>query len=130
MARLRYVLMMERDLPRAIEFLQKGIGARVRVATTKWAELDAGDTTIALKEQSVASRGEQETTSAHQSHKSGECTSPMLVFDVDNLQHRLTTMLQMGAEMDGAVQYTLEGSQVAVLKSPSGHLIGMVESSS
>ncbi|KAI8100677.1 hypothetical protein M9434_005068 [Picochlorum sp. BPE23] len=146
MAQLRYVLMMERDLPKAIEFLQKGIGARVRVATTTWAELDAGGTTIALKEDPIHKQQQQgdpcpsmeeDTHHSMQRQVTGpgmvgalqqkNSSPPMLVFDVDNLQHRLTTMLQMGAQMDGAVQYTLEGAQVAVVKSPSGTLIGMVE---
>ena len=147
MTQLRYVLMMERDLPKAIEFLQKGIGARVRVATTTWAELDAGGTTIALKEDPIHKQQQQtqqddpcpSTGDTHRSTRQvtgpgmvgalqqQNSSPPMLVFDVDNLQHRLTTMLQMGAQMDGAVQYTLEGAQVAVVKSPSGTLIGMVE---
>lgn len=131
MARLRYVLMMERDLPKAIEFLQKGVGARVRVATTTWAELDAGGMTIALKEEPMT----QQSNPCSSQDRAGQVTGaevvgtspPMLVFDVDNLQQRLTAMLQMGAQMDGAVQYTLEGAQVAVVKSPSGTVIGMVQ---
>lgn len=36
----------------------------------------------------------------------------MLVFDVQDVQGSLTTMLSLGARMDGAVQYTLDGSKV------------------
>lgn len=37
----------------------------------------------------------------------------MLVFDVQDVQDSLTTMLSLGARMDGAVQYTLDGSKVS-----------------
>lgn len=50
MACLRYVLMFERDLPKAIQFFKNGLGASVNVATEKWAELKAGNTILALKE--------------------------------------------------------------------------------
>lgn len=33
----------------------------------------------------------------------------MLMFDVHDLQERVTTMLQMGASLDGAIKYTVEG---------------------
>lgn len=111
---LRYVLLLEPNIPRAIDFYQRGLGATVRVATTSWAELQVGDATIALK-QHVAT----DTSATNKG-------SPMLVFDVDNVQDRLTRMLDMGARMDGGVQYTLQGSKLAVVQSPSGHLVGIV----
>ena len=139
---VRYVLMFERDLPKAIHFFKKGIGASVKVATEGWAELQAGDTTLALKETPgcvltafivyscinvVVTTG----TSCPGNHYSNVhvidsfapvpncreayCTtgySPLIVFNVPDLQGSLTTMLQLGAHMDGAVQYTVEGSKV------------------
>lgn len=36
----------------------------------------------------------------------------MLMFNVVDLQERVTTMLQMGASLDGAIQYTVEGKVV------------------
>ena len=50
MACLRYVLLFERDLPKAIHFFKHGLGASVNIATEKWAELKAGNTVLALKE--------------------------------------------------------------------------------
>ena len=136
MTALKYILLLEPNIPKAVEFYQRGLGATLRVATTSWAELYAGDTTIALKHHgsdtspgstmSVATatdttRSSETTTTAMMGSK-----TPMLVFDVDNVQDRLTRLLEMGARMDGGVQYTLEGSRLAVVQSPSGYLVGIV----
>ena len=49
MTSLRYVLLLQRDLPRAVAFYGEGLGLQLRVFTEKWAEFDAGGTIIALK---------------------------------------------------------------------------------
>jgi hypothetical protein len=41
--------------------------------------------------------------------------SPMIVFDVSDVQTSLTRLLSLGAEMDGAIQYSLEGNKVGAL---------------
>lgn len=46
---LRQVLLLQRDVPKATKFYQEGLGLRVKVLTERWAELDAGSTTLALK---------------------------------------------------------------------------------
>ena len=38
--------------------------------------------------------------------------SPLMVFNVPDLQISLTRMLALGAQMDVAVQYTLDGNKV------------------
>lgn len=38
--------------------------------------------------------------------------SPHLIFNVPDLQDSLTRLLKLGAQMDGAVQYTLQGHKV------------------
>jgi len=133
MTALKYILLLEPNIPRAVEFYQRGLGATLHVATNSWAELYAGDTTIALKHQgSDTSRphghGSNSTmaTSSETMMTTGGSKTPMLVFDVDNVQDRLTRLLEMGARMDGGVQYTLEGSRLAVVQSPSGYLVGIV----
>jgi len=138
MCSLRYLLLLEKDVPRAVEFLQRGVGASVKVATTSWAELEIGDTIVALKQSpgstdSLDGRlGSTDSLDSHKQQRPSDSTfmgghSPMMVFDVDDLQERLVTMIQMGAQMDGSIQYTVEGSKVAVVKSPSGHILGMIE---
>jgi len=137
MCSLRYLLLLEKDVPRAVEFLQRGVGASVKVATTSWAELEIGDTIVALKQSSGSTdsldgRIGSGSLDSHKEQQPSDSTfmggqSPMMVFDVDDLQERLVTMLQMGGQMDGSIQYTVEGSKVAVVKSPSGHILGMIE---
>lgn len=46
---LRQVLLLQRDVPKATKFYQAGLGLRVKVLTERWAELDAGSITLALK---------------------------------------------------------------------------------
>ncbi len=46
---LRQVLLLQRDVPKATRFYQEGLGLKVKVLTERWAELDAGSTTLALK---------------------------------------------------------------------------------
>ena len=38
--------------------------------------------------------------------------SPVMVFNVADLQTSLTKMLELGAQMDGAIQYSLDGNKV------------------
>ena len=49
MATLRYVLLLQKDVPKAALFYSQGLGLTVKVLTERWAELQAGSTTIALK---------------------------------------------------------------------------------
>lgn len=46
---LRYILLLQRDLQRAVRFYGEGVGLPVRVVTERWAELAAGRSTLALK---------------------------------------------------------------------------------
>ena len=49
MTTLKYVLLLQRDVPKAAKFYTQGLGLRLKVLTERWAELEAGSTTIALK---------------------------------------------------------------------------------
>lgn len=46
---LRQVLLLQRDVPKSTKFYKEGLGLKVKVLTERWAELDAGSTTLALK---------------------------------------------------------------------------------
>lgn len=46
---LRYILLLQRDVGKAAQFYKEGIGLQLKVLTDKWAELQSGDATIALK---------------------------------------------------------------------------------
>ena len=46
---LRHVLLLQRNIPRAVQFYNQGLGLPLKVSTDRWAELQAGTTVIALK---------------------------------------------------------------------------------
>ena len=50
MAALKYVMLLQRDVPAAANFYSKGLGLHVRAMTDRWAELGSESHTIlALK---------------------------------------------------------------------------------
>ncbi len=46
---LRYILLMQRDVAAAARYYNEGLGLPLKVLTERWAELQSGDTTIALQ---------------------------------------------------------------------------------
>ncbi len=46
---LRHVLLLQKDLHRAVRFYNEGVGLPILVLTDRWAELGAGPSKIALK---------------------------------------------------------------------------------
>ena len=46
---LRYVLLLQRDVQQAARFYNQALGLPIKVLTERWAELQGGGTTIALK---------------------------------------------------------------------------------
>ncbi|KAI3438224.1 hypothetical protein D9Q98_000661 [Chlorella vulgaris] len=113
---LRYVLLLQRDLHKAVRFYGDGLGLPVKVVTERWAELAAGSSTLALK----ATDGEAYCSTGY---------SPVLAFNVEDLQATLMRCLQQGATMDGSVQHSPHG-KVAALRAPDGVMISLVEAGS
>lgn len=111
---LRYVLLLQRDVPKATDFYSRGLGLAVDVITERWAELRGQNVTLALKAVegyagTMPIDGRSDPSHPHREAYTTTGYSPMLVFNVADLQERVTTMLQMGASLDGAIQYTVEG---------------------
>ena len=52
--------------------------------------------------------------------------SPVLTFDVDDMDSTIAKCAQMGAHLDGPIQYPAHG-KIAALRSPDGHMIGLYE---
>ena len=52
--------------------------------------------------------------------------SPFLAFEVPDLQARLERLLELGARMDGGVNYTPYG-KTATLRCPDGHMLSLYE---
>eukprot|EP00054_Salpingoeca_dolichothecata_P021611 m.138795 g.138795 ORF g.138795 m.138795 type:complete len:145 (+) comp24047_c0_seq6:177-611(+) len=123
MASLRSVVLLVRDLARASRFYTQGLGL---------AEIARSPTSVALS----SAIQEDQTTSVfvtlQQADDGNESIlstgySPMLNFDVKDLDSVLPELIQHGAHLDGAVQHTPHG-KAAALRSPDGHMIGLFES--
>ena len=52
--------------------------------------------------------------------------SPILCFDVKNMDNTLTKALEMGAILDGPIKYPMHG-KFASIRTPDGNIIGLFE---
>ncbi|CAM6110495.1 unnamed protein product [Calypogeia fissa] len=114
MALMKYVVLLNKDVPKAARFYAHGLGLAVTVCSERWAELRSGPFKIALMQ---APSG---TASAMSSN------SPFLSFNVTNMESTVTRLLSMGAELDGPIKYPSHG-KVAAVRCPDGHMIGLFE---
>mmetsp|Transcript_14713 Transcript_14713/g.37244 ORF Transcript_14713/g.37244 Transcript_14713/m.37244 type:complete len:121 (+) Transcript_14713:1394-1756(+) len=113
--RLANVLLMQRDLQQAVKFYTKGLGLTVASESPKYAELTcSAGSTIALKQ----AQGEALCSTGY---------SPMLSFNVADLQGTITRLISMGAHLDGPIRYPTFG-KVAAMRAPDGHMISLFES--
>ncbi|GMH43817.1 hypothetical protein BSKO_11751 [Bryopsis sp. KO-2023] len=113
MTSLRHVLLLQRNVATAARFYSEGLGLKLEVLTERWAELKAGQTTLALK----AVEGEAFLSVGY---------SPILSFKVDDLQDTLMKLIELGGVMDGPIKYPTQG-KVASLRAPDGHMIALHE---
>eukprot|EP00985_Skeletonema_marinoi_P019000 scaffold10755_cov126-Skeletonema_marinoi.AAC.4 len=119
----------------AVNFYQNGLGLNIVRHTDEWAELQCP-----VGQPSSSSSLSDYTTSAQQPPTNnnfnltiqaceseallGVGYSPFLNFDVDDMDMTVARCVQMGAHLDGPIQYPAHG-KVAALRSPDGHMIGL-----
>lgn len=106
----------------AVNFYQNGLGLAVVRHTDDWAELtcsvgslSSNKSDFRLSIQAVDSEAQL-----------GIGYSPFLNFDVDDMDSTVARCVQMGANLDGPIQYPAHG-KVAALRAPDGHMIGLYE---
>ena len=102
-----------RDVPRSVQFFRDGLGLPVTVASETFAEINAGGVVIGLKS----------------SESAAACTtgySPLLQFDVDDMDTTVVRALSLGGTLDGPIKYPAHG-KVACLRAPGGQMIGLYE---
>ena len=115
---LRQILLLQRDVPAAAQFYKEGLGLTVsKIVSDKWAELDAGDgatriTLMKSNEEAPLSRG----------------YSPILTFNVSDLDGTVLRLLRLGASLDGPIRFPVHG-KVASLRAPDGQMVGLYEES-
>jgi catechol 2,3-dioxygenase-like lactoylglutathione lyase family enzyme len=113
---VRAVLMVRgpEGVAKAVDFFHQGLGLSVLRHSDEWAELCCGRG-ITINFQAVSTEAQLSTG-----------YSPMLSFEVADMDHTIATCVQMGAHLDGSIQYPAHG-KVAAIRSPEGHMIGLYE---
>ena len=99
---------------RAVDFYQQALGLAVLRHTDEWAELTCGRG-VCLNLQVVSNEAQLSVG-----------YSPMLSFEVDDMDMTVSSCAQMGAHLDGPIQYPAHG-KVAAMRTPDGHMIGLYE---
>lgn len=100
-------------LAKATEFYHSGLGLSVIRATDDFTELQTTNLHITL--QGVTSESKVSTG-----------YSPLLTFEVKDMDRIIATCCQMGGHLDGPIQYPAYG-KIAAMRAPCGHMIGIFE---
>ena len=136
---LRNVILMVRDAPKTSKFFCEALGLRAVHETEGSIELRSGahlngatskDSTPETAESIQRIDGPpillmQAVNAA--SLSAGY--TPILNFDVEDMDVSITSALRMGATLDGPIKYPTYG-KVAAMRSPDGHMIGLFEPAS
>lgn len=107
---------------RAVDFYHVGLGLSVLRHTDEWAELSCAG---------VGGQQQQQPFTLNLQAVSNEAQlsvgySPMLSFEVVDMDSTITKCAQMGAHLDGPIQYPAHG-KVAAMRAPDGHMIGLYQ---
>ena len=111
----------------AVNFYQNGLGMTVVRHTDGWAELlcPIGSSSVGIStDASINFR--LSIQAVHSEAQLGIGYSPFLSFDVDDMDSTVARCVQMGANLDGPIQYPAHG-KVAALRAPDGHMIGLYQ---
>lgn len=133
-ATLTRVVLLVRDVRAAAAFYTKGLGLRAESMADTHARLRAADgveLNVARAQRCVhaptapypAACADPPTRSEAQL---GTAYSPLLTFNVDDLDATLPRLLELGAALDGPVVRELYGATAAV-RAPDGTMIGLHE---
>jgi len=107
---------------RSVNFFHGAVGLPVLRVTDDWAELDASGGA-----NSAASSGITLTLQAVDTEPQlSTGYSPILTFQVTNMDETVAACAQAGGHLDGPIQYPAHG-KVAALRTPDGHMIGLYE---
>ena len=106
----------------AVNFYQNGLGMAVVRHTDDWAELTCPVGSFSNNKSDFR----LSIQSVHSEAQLGIGYSPFLSFDVDDMDSTVARCVQMGANLDGPIQYPAHG-KVAALRAPDGHMIGLYE---
>lgn len=103
-------------MSKAVDFYHGALGLSVLRHSDEWAELSCGRA-FTLNLQAVSNEAQLSVG-----------YSPMLSFEVMDMDTVVSKCAQMGAHLDGPIQYPAHG-KVAAMRTPDGHMIGLYEPS-
>ena len=133
LAQLSRVVLMVRSgqgLANALEFYSSGLGLQVVRATDEWADLRTTTTPPPPSENQQQQQQQQSLSICLRAVTSeSQVTtgySPLLQFQVENMDEVVARCVQLGGNLDGPIQYPAHG-KIAALRSPDGHMIGIYE---
>lgn len=111
-------------LAKASEFYST-LGLQVVRATDEWVDLRDNDSHNEQTHRSMsiclrAVTSEAQVTTGY---------SPVLQFQVENMDDIIAKCVQLGGNLDGPIQYPAHG-KIAALRSPDGHMVGLYEPAS
>jgi catechol 2,3-dioxygenase-like lactoylglutathione lyase family enzyme len=136
LANLHRVVLMVRSgagLAKALEFYTAGLGLQAVRVTDEWADLRTTPTTTTDNNPSEQQQQHQSLSICLRAVTSeAQVTtgySPLLQFQVDNMDDVIAKCVQLGGNLDGPIQYPAHG-KIAALRSPDGHMIGIYEAAS
>jgi len=132
----------------SVNFYQNALGMDIVRHTDDWAELVCGVATKSDTGNSSSSSSSSENAGAYSEPSSQilndtakfrlsikavgseaqVCTgySPFLTFDVSDMDSTIARCAQLGAHLDGPIQYPAHG-KIATMRAPDGHMIGLYE---
>ena len=126
---LRHILLLQRDVLLAAAFYERALGLRVTVRTETYAELASESPSDSqLRTHRSARRWRCNARTRNLSSRRGY--SPIIHFEVDDIQARVNAALSLGGRLDGKIQHEETHGAVAALVRPDGHRIGMYERAS
>lgn len=106
----------QEGLSKAVDFYQSALGLHVARHTDDWAELLCGRGFV-VNLRAVTNEAQL-----------GTAYSPMLSFEVRDMDNVIVKCMERGAHLDGAIQYPAHG-KVASVRTPDGHMVGLYEPS-
>lgn len=120
LSRIVFMVRGTEGIHSAVNFYNKAIGLHVLRATDGWAELSTStneNNGIILNIQASLIANEAQLSVGY---------SPWITFTVSQMDSTIAACVQMGAHLDGPIQYPAHG-KVALVRSPDNHMIGLYE---
>lgn len=112
--RLSRIVFLLRNVQSGVRFYRDGLGLHLDTASPSFARLTTRDgTAVELN----AAETESQCSSGY---------SPLITFEIEDMDHTVPRLIQFGAALDGSIQYLPYG-KLASLRSPDGHMLGLYE---